>query len=110
MIRRNSISLYKIGSDNILKYQLKKSGCGNCPVNCGGVVRVKEGPYATEGRKPEYETLVALGLMCLNSDAESIIKANEICDRYGIDTISIGTFNSFSMNSKYFLILLGSSL
>jgi len=33
----------KIGHDQILKYQLRKSGCGNCPINCGGIVAVKEG-------------------------------------------------------------------
>jgi aldehyde:ferredoxin oxidoreductase len=86
-----------IGGDNIFKYQTKKSGCGNCPINCGGIVSVGEGPYAVEGRKPEYETLASLGAMCLNSDAESIIKANDICDRYGLDTISAGSVIAFAM-------------
>jgi len=86
-----------IGGDNIFKYQTKKSGCGNCPINCGGVVSVKEGPYAVEARKPEYESLASLGAMCLNSNAESIIKANDICDRYGLDTISAGTTIAFAM-------------
>ena len=36
-------------SDNVFKYQTKKSGCGNCPINCGGTVSVKDGPYAVEG-------------------------------------------------------------
>jgi len=35
--------------------------------------------------------------MLLNQDAESIIKANDICDRYGIDTISAGTVLAFAM-------------
>jgi aldehyde:ferredoxin oxidoreductase len=86
-----------IGGDPIFKYQTKKSGCGNCPVNCGGTVTVKEGPYAVEGRKPEYETLASLGAMCLNSNAESIIKANDLCDRYGLDTISAGSAIAFAM-------------
>lgn len=86
-----------IGGESIFKYQVKKSGCGNCPINCGGTVSVKEGPYAVECRKPEYETLASLGAMCLNSDAESIIKANDICDRYGLDTISAGSVIAFAM-------------
>jgi aldehyde:ferredoxin oxidoreductase len=86
-----------IGGDNIFKYQTKKSGCGNCPINCGGTVTVKEGPYAVEGRKPEYETLASLGAMCLNSNGESIIKANDVCDRYGLDTISAGSVIAFAM-------------
>jgi aldehyde:ferredoxin oxidoreductase len=87
----------KIAGENITKYQLKKAGCGNCPINCGGVVSVKEGPFATEGRKPEYETIAAFGTMLFNTDAESIIKANDVCDLYGIDTISAGTALAFAM-------------
>ena len=87
----------KIAGENIVKFQLKKAGCGNCPINCSGMVSVKEGPYATEGRKPEYETIAAFGTMLLNSSAESIIKANDICDRYGFDTISAGTALAFAM-------------
>lgn len=87
----------KIAGDNIMKYQLKKAGCGNCPINCGGIVSVKEGAFATEGRKPEYETIAAFGTMLFNSDAESIIKANDVCDLYGIDTISAGTALAFAM-------------
>jgi aldehyde:ferredoxin oxidoreductase len=87
----------KIAGENIIKYQLRKAGCGNCPINCGGIISVKEGPYKTEGRKPEYETIGAFGTMLLNTDAESIIKANDICDLYGIDTISAGTTIAFAM-------------
>jgi aldehyde:ferredoxin oxidoreductase len=87
----------KIAGENIVKYQLRKAGCGNCPVNCGGIVSVKEGPYPIEGRKPEYETIAAFGTMLLNQSAESIIKANDVCDRYGIDTISAGTALAFAM-------------
>ena len=86
-----------IGGDSVFKYQTKKSGCGNCPINCGGTVTVTEGPYAVEGRKPEYETLASLGAMCLNSNVESIIKANDMCDRYGLDTISAGSVVAFAM-------------
>ena len=87
----------KIAGENMVKYQLKKAGCGNCPINCSGMVSVKEGPYATEGRKPEYETIAAFGTMLLNSNAESIIKANDLCDLFGIDTISTGTALAFAM-------------
>ncbi len=87
----------KIAGESITKYQLRKAGCGNCPINCGGIISVKEGPYKTEGRKPEYETIGAFGTMLLNTDAESIIKANDICDLYGIDTISTGSTIAFAM-------------
>ena len=87
----------KLGPENILKYQVGRTGCGNCPVNCGGIVAIGEGENTTETRKPEYETLAAFGPMLFNSDAESIIKANEICDRTGLDTISAGSVIAFAM-------------
>jgi aldehyde:ferredoxin oxidoreductase len=86
-----------IAGDRIIQYQIRKSGCGNCPINCGGILRIEEGSYSLETRKPEYETLAALGIMCLNKNAESIIKANDICDRYGLDTISTGSVIAFAM-------------
>ena len=81
----------KLDGENVTRYQTRKSGCLHCPISCGGIAVVKEGAYQVDkGCKPEYETLAAFGPMCLNSDVESVIKANDICNRYGIDTISTG--------------------
>jgi aldehyde:ferredoxin oxidoreductase len=88
----------KIANGSVTKYQVRKFPCPGCPLSCSGIVEVKSGPYSVSGaRKPEYETLVAFGTMLLNDDLESIIKANEICDRYGIDTISAGSVIAFAM-------------
>jgi aldehyde:ferredoxin oxidoreductase len=46
---------------------------------------------------PEYETLAAFGSNCGVHDVEAVMKANEICSRYGIDTISTGASISFAM-------------
>ena len=46
---------------------------------------------------PEYETLCAFGSNCGIDDLEAIIKADELCSRYGIDTISTGVSISFAM-------------
>ena len=46
--------------------------------------------YEAGSRRPEYETIAMFGTNCLNNNLESIIKASDICDRYGIDTISAG--------------------
>lgn len=87
----------KISGDAVIAYQTRKYGCWHCPIACGGLVKVAEGPYATEGHKPEYETLAAFGSNCLNDDVESIIKVNDICNRYGLDTISTGSAVAFAM-------------
>lgn len=94
MAKRSS----KISDDNVIKYQVKKFGCANCVVACGGIMEVKEGRYdLSQGHKPEYETLASFGAMCLNDNVESIIMANDLCNRYGFDTISAGVTVAFAI-------------
>ncbi len=88
----------KIDGANLIKYQVRRAGCGNCPINCGGVLGIGKESSKVEMRKPEYETVAAFGTMLMNSDLESIVRANDICDRYGIDTISTGTVIAFAMD------------
>ena len=72
--------------------------CYSCLVACGKISKVETGPYAgTEVEGPEYETLFALGSLCGNNNLESIVKANEICDRLGLDTITAGNAIAFAM-------------
>jgi len=87
-----------ISDDNVLKYEVKKYACYRCPIACGGVYRVESGPYAVEDSlKPEYETCAMFGSNLLNDNLESIIKANDICNRYGLDTISTGATVAFAI-------------
>lgn len=74
--------------------------CSNCVVGCGRVVTVREAPYgATSGGGPEYETLAAFGSMSLVDDLSAVVKANELSNRYGIDTISAGNILAFAMEA-----------
>jgi aldehyde:ferredoxin oxidoreductase len=73
--------------------------CHSCPVACGCHVEVKEGPWAgIKGHQPEYETLAFFGTSCLNDDLGSICKCNDICNRYGLDTISVGSTVAFALD------------
>lgn len=84
--------------EEMVRYQVRKYGCGSCPIACGGILEVQGGPYPVkEAHKPEYETLSAFGTMCLNDDLPSIIKLNDMCNRSGLDTISAGTVIAFAM-------------
>jgi aldehyde:ferredoxin oxidoreductase len=75
--------------------------CGGCPIGCGRVVEIDEGPYAgVKGAGPEYETLAAMGSMCLIDDLEAIAMMNEQCNRYGMDTISTGSVIAFVMEAN----------
>ena len=73
--------------------------CFGCGVACKKSAEVKEGPFQMEkGPGPEYETIATFGSMCLNSSIESIAKANEICNRYGMDTITCGSTIAFAID------------
>ncbi len=80
------------------KYLTKEHACANCPVACKRVVKVDDGPYMTEeGPGPEYETCGTFGTMMMNPDLAAVIKANELCNRYGLDTISCGSTIALAM-------------
>ncbi|MBN2322184.1 MAG: aldehyde ferredoxin oxidoreductase family protein [Spirochaetes bacterium] len=74
--------------------------CGRCVMNCGRVVKAADGPYrGMEIGGPEYETLALLGSNCLIDDISCIAKGNELCNRYGLDTISTGGVIGFAMEA-----------
>jgi len=81
-----------IGADAVIERRTKRYACYLCPIGCGGYMKAGSGEYKYEAgsRRPEYETIAMFGTNCLNNNIESIIKANDICDRYGLDTISAG--------------------
>ena len=81
-----------IGVEPVIERQLKKFACYMCPIGCGGQLKEGTGEYKYEAgtRRPEYETIAMFGTDCLNNNLESIIKVGDICDRYGLDTISAG--------------------
>jgi aldehyde:ferredoxin oxidoreductase len=80
------------------KYNTKKYACANCPLACGAHYRVDSGKWPVgETDRPEYETLAAFGTMTLNDDVESIIICNDICNRFGLDTISVGCSVAWAM-------------
>ncbi len=73
------------------KYFVKDRGCAKCPLKCGNIHTIKNGPYQLEEIEgPEYETLMSFGSNCSNSDIESILMANYLCNDFGLDTISCG--------------------
>lgn len=61
------------------------SACHGCVIACGRVVRLDDGQ---KRKGPEYETVVGFGPNLLNADLSEITRLGELCDRYGMDTIS----------------------
>jgi aldehyde:ferredoxin oxidoreductase len=75
----------------------KHPACYRCPITCSRWAKIEQGPYQMDAPGPEYETLGALGTMCLVDDAESVSYAGHLCDIYGIDSISCGASIAFAM-------------
>lgn len=88
-----------ISGEPVKAQQEKKFACWHCPIGCGGIMKAGTGDYQYEAgaHKPEYETLAMFGSNCLNNNLASIIKVNDICNRYGIDTISAGACIAFTI-------------
>ena len=83
--------------DTILK---GRTACLQCPIACGRHIRIEEGPYGPlEGEGPEYETIGTMGGECLVDDLAAICKANDLCNRYGLDTMSTGSVIAFAMEA-----------
>ncbi|MGQ9625331.1 MAG: aldehyde ferredoxin oxidoreductase family protein [Anaerolineae bacterium] len=78
-------------------YWLKNYACYRCPVACGKICEVLEGPFAGARAKPEYETIGMLGPACGVDDFAAIVAANHLCDELGIDTISTGNAVALAM-------------
>ena len=79
---------------------LKKTvGCYACPIRCKRVVEINEPDLKVDPSYggPEYEAIVSLGSLCGISDLKYIAKANELCNKYTMDTISTGMTIAFAM-------------
>lgn len=81
--------------------QVGKSSCRYCPIACGRKVKMEDNPYGPviESAGPEYESIGALGGLTLVDDLAAIVKANELCNRFGLDTISTGSAIAFAMEA-----------
>lgn len=79
--------------------EIRKYSCYSCPLGCGGVCSVRSRKYGDLKRthKPEYETVLALSGLLLNSDLKSVFYLNELFNRAGMDTISAGNSIAFAI-------------
>jgi len=84
-------------SETILK---ERDTCYACVVRCKRVVEIAEGPYQADPLYggPEYETIATFGSYCGISDLAAIARANQLCNMYGLDTISTGATIAWAMD------------
>jgi aldehyde:ferredoxin oxidoreductase len=81
--------------------RLGRDTCYACTVRCKRVVEITEGPYQVDPHYggPEYETISTFGSYCAVDDLPAICKANEICNKYGMDSISCGATISWAFEA-----------
>jgi aldehyde:ferredoxin oxidoreductase len=73
-----------------------RESCYACAVRCKRVIDIPGKVYPEYGG-PEYETLAAFGSYCGVTDLETICLCNQLCNMYGLDTISTGATIAFAM-------------
>ncbi len=78
----------------------ERDTCYACTVRCKRVVEVTSGPYQADPRYggPEYETIGVFGSYCDIDNLEAIAHANQLCNQYGLDTISCGATIAWAMD------------
>ena len=80
------------------RFPTRPIACLGCQVHCGMLrqpVKTRWGEVWTRG--PEYETAYSLGSLCFNDDPEMLLKANDLAEEYGMDTLSLGVNVAFAM-------------
>jgi len=86
----------RLSGDELLKYRVSRGSCFSCMIMCKHITKVPDGRYegAFSGG-PEYESVVALGSNLLIDNVEAVIYMNQLCNLYGLDTISTGKVISY---------------
>ena len=91
----------KISGQTMSKTILKeRDTCFGCLVRCKRVVEIAEGEFQVNPcyGGPEYETISTMGSYCGINNLAAIARANELCNMYGIDTISCGATVAWAMD------------
>lgn len=93
-------SYYKhLNPDAFIAREEQKYHCYSCIVGCGGICTIKDlhGGAYPHTHKPEYETAMAFGGLLMNKDTSLIFSINELLNRAGMDTISVGGTVAFAI-------------
>ena len=87
-----------IGSQGIDFSKTKKYACANCPLGCGAFHDYPSDKWDLKNSpRPEYETQGAFGAMLCNADVAAVFQSNNLCNEYGLDTISAGCTVAWAM-------------
>ena len=90
---------YRYGREEGKQNSLGRASCYSCVIRCKPVLQITEGKYQVDPvyGGPEYESIATLGSYCGVGEMPAVAKANQICNAYGIDTISCGATIAWAM-------------
>ncbi len=83
-----------LSDDAVIRHNVRPYACQACPVACGAIAQLPDGET---GHKAEYEALASFGPLLVNDDLGAVMRCNEICNRMGIDAISVGVTVAFAL-------------
>jgi len=87
----------KVAAEEYKKLRTGRFGCYSCMAACGMANTVKHGQYAgVNSEGPEYESIWAFSGPIEANSVEATIAADQLCDDYGMDTITTGSTIGFA--------------
>lgn len=88
-----------LGVKSSLERSLGNEHCYGCPVGCTQTKLARAGNLKAQGSMsdPEYETYYSLGSTCGVKNHDAVIHADHLCDKLGLDTMSVGVTIGFAM-------------
>jgi len=87
-----------VGSVGLEPFNIKKYRCSGCPLGCGAILSIPDDRWdLLTSPRPEYETMASFGSMLLNTDPAAVCHCNDLCNEYGVDTISTGDTIAWAM-------------
>lgn len=89
-----------LSATSMWQYWNGSRACFSCPLHCSHSCNIDEGPYAGAcGEGPEYVTIAGFGSKLGNADTESILMANTLCNRLGLDTMNTASTIAWAMEA-----------
>ncbi|WKY48217.1 aldehyde ferredoxin oxidoreductase family protein [Eubacteriaceae bacterium ES3] len=86
-----------IGAESSISRNKGSEHCYGCPVGCTQLKLAKGKLYEGGMSDPEYETYYSLGSVVGVDNIDSIIYNDHLCDKLGMDTMSVGVTIAFAM-------------
>jgi aldehyde:ferredoxin oxidoreductase len=81
-------------------YLKGRKSCHACQVGCHRHVQFDSEEYGSvDDVGPELEAVMSLGAQCGATETEAVLKANELCNDFGMDVISVGHVIAWAMET-----------